>query len=60
MYFHYLLHGNTRGYKGLQGVQGVTEAYWRLQGVTAGYEGLLGFTGGYKGLKRVKEDWLFK
>ena len=47
MYFHDLRHGNTGGYKGLQG----------LQGVKRGYMGLEGVTGGDKGLQEVAKDY---
>ena len=35
-FFTIYFHGNTGGYKGLQGLQGVTTV---LQGVTRGYKG---------------------
>ena len=41
IYFHDLRHGNTGGYKGLQGVTGF---YKGLQGVTRGDKGLQGVT----------------
>ena len=58
--FHDLLHGNTGGYKGRQGVtrgyrglQGVTGSYKGLQEVTRRDRGLQGVTGGLKRLQRV-------
>ena len=45
IYFHDLSHGNTEGYRGLQGV---TRGDRRLQRVTRGYRGLQGVTGCYK------------
>ena len=44
IYFHHLWHGNTGGYKG-------------LQGVTRGYKGLEGVTRGYGGLQRIIESF---
>ena len=41
------------GYKGLQGVQGVTGGCKRLQGLTGSYHWLQGVTRGYKGLQEV-------
>ena len=64
IYFHDLLHGNTGGYKGVQGVkgsfkglQGVTGGYKRLQRLTGGYKGLQGVTGGDKALQRVLKHY---
>ena len=54
IYFHDLSHGNTSGYKGLQGVTG---GYKEFQGVTAGYKGFQGVTGGDKGLQGVSKDY---
>ena len=45
IYFHDLLHGNTRGYMGLQRV---TRGYRGLQGVRGGYNGLQGVTKNYR------------
>ena len=53
IYFHDLWHETTGGYKGLQGIQGVTGGYKGLQGVTGGYKGLQGVTESDKGLKGV-------
>ena len=62
IYFHYLLHGDKRGYKGLQvvtggqkGLQMVTGGYNGLQEITRGYRGLRGVTGVHRGLKGVTE-----
>ena len=44
-YFHDLWHGNTGGYKGLQGV---TWGYRGLQEVTGGYKGWQAVTRGYR------------
>ena len=40
--------GVTRGYKGLEGVKGVTGGYKGLQGVTGGDKGLQGVTRDYR------------
>ena len=45
------------GYKGLQGLHGVTWGYRGLQGVTGDYKGLQGVTGGDKTLQWVKKDY---
>ena len=45
IYFYDLSHGNTGGYKGLQGV---TRGYRGLQGVTRGDKGLQGVTKDYR------------
>ena len=52
-YFYDLLHGNTEGYKGLQGVTSGGGCYKRLQGITRGDRGLQGVTGDYKGLYKL-------
>ena len=40
-----------RGYRGFQGLQGVTDGYKGLQWGTRGYRGLQGVTGCYRGLQ---------
>ena len=45
IYIHDLLHGVTRGYRELQGIQGIR----------GGYNGLQRITRGYRGLQRIKE-----
>ena len=45
------------GYKGLQGVQGVTGAYKGFQGVAKGYKGLQGVTIGYRALLGDTRDY---
>ena len=47
----------TWEYRGLKGLQGVTEGHNGLQGVTKGYKGLQGVTGGDKGLQGVTKDY---
>ena len=49
-----VIHGVTRGYRGLQGV---TRAYKGLQGVTGSYKGLHGVRGGDKGLQGVAKHY---
>ena len=53
IYLHDLLHGVTRGYRELQGIQGITGGYNGLQGITRGYRGLQRVTGGYNQLQGV-------
>ena len=49
-----VIHGVTRGYRGLQGVR---RGYKGLHGVTGGYKRLQWVTGGDKGLQGVAKDY---